>query len=66
MIVPDVNKVPGHIACDSRSKSEIVIPLLDSSGKVYGVLDVDSEQLNAFSEADRVGLEKLVELVPRK
>jgi GAF domain-containing protein len=63
IIVPDVHKVPEHIACDSRSKSEIVIPLRDSTGKIYGVLDVDSEQLNTFSEADRIGLEGLVELV---
>jgi len=63
IIVPDVEKFPGHIACDSRSKSEIVIPLRNRAGEVYGVLDVDSTSLAAFSETDRQWLEKIVDLL---
>ncbi len=63
VVVPDVHEFPGHIACDSRSKSEIVIPLLNSSGDVTGVLDVDSKELASFDEADRLGLEKILTLV---
>jgi L-methionine (R)-S-oxide reductase len=63
VVVPDVHKFPGHIACDSRSRSEIVIPLLDEHGAVWGVLDVDSRSLDAFSEVDREWLEKIVRLV---
>jgi GAF domain-containing protein len=44
VVVPDVNRFPGHIACDSRSRSEIVVPLKDISGKIQGVLDVDSKE----------------------
>lgn len=63
VIVPDVHQFPGHIACDSRSNSEIVIPLKDQSGKITGVLDVDSKDLNSFDETDRAGLEKILTLV---
>ena len=63
IIVPDVEKFPGHIACDSRSRSEIVIPLRDSAGSIIAVLDVDSKQLNQFDEADAAGLEKIVGLI---
>ncbi len=66
IIVPDVHKFPGHIACDSRSNSEIVVPLKDQSGKIIGVLDVDSKALNAFDEEDKIGLERIAELVYRK
>src|SRR5688572_9732259 len=62
LIVPDVEKFPGHIACSSLSKSEIVIPLLHG-GKVVGVLDVDSEELNSFDETDQFFLEKFVTLL---
>lgn len=57
--VPDVHAFPGHIACDSASNSEIVIPI-HRDGKVAGVLDIDSPVLNRFSEADRAGLEAFV------
>lgn len=57
-LVPDVHAFPGHIACDSASNSEIVIPLITERGLV-GVLDLDSPVLNRFDEADRAGLEKL-------
>lgn len=63
IIVPDVHEFPGHIACDSRSKSEIVVPLKNKSGEITGVLDVDSASLNSFDETDRLGLEKILELV---
>ena len=62
LIVPDVEKFPGHIACSSLSKSEIVVPLI-KDGTVWGVLDVDSEQLNQFDETDRQFLEKIVESI---
>jgi GAF domain-containing protein len=62
VIVPDVEKFPGHIACDSRSRSEIVIPLMDGDA-VLGVLDVDSKALNTFDEADAEGLGKIVKLL---
>lgn len=57
-LVPDVDAFPGHIACSSRSRSEIVIPLF-KDGVVWGVLDVDSDQLNSFDETDQVYLEQL-------
>jgi L-methionine (R)-S-oxide reductase len=61
IMVPDVEKFPGHIACDTASRSEIVVPLL-KQGHVVGVLDVDSPICNRFSEDDRVGLEALAAL----
>ena len=57
-LVPDVDAFPGHIACSSRSRSEIVIPLL-KDGVVWGVLDIDSDQLNSFDETDQIYLEQL-------
>ena len=59
IIVPDVYKYPGHIACSALSQSEIVIPLISDSGKVLGVLDIDSTELDAFDDVDRNNLEKL-------
>jgi GAF domain-containing protein len=53
IIVPDVNKFPGHIPCDERMKSEIVVPLFDEDGRVWAVLDVDSRKKDAFSEVDK-------------
>ena len=63
VVVADVEKFPGHIACSSLSKSEIVIPVRDKSGAVVAVLDVDSRELNTFCETDRQELEHIVELV---
>lgn len=63
VLVPDVEQFPGHIACSSASKSEIVVPIRNTAGEVVGVLDVDSDQLNDFSEHDIHGLEALVELL---
>ena len=59
--VEDVHAFPGHIACDSASNSELVIPLV-KGGRLIGVLDLDSPKLARFSEADQVGLERLVEV----
>ena len=59
LIIPDVNKYPGHIACSALSQSEIVIPMISDSGKVLGVLDIDSTELDAFDDVDRNNLEKL-------
>ena len=56
LIVPDVHAFPGHIACDSRTNSEIVVPVFGADGKLAAVLDVDSEQPDAFDEVDRLGL----------
>jgi len=62
LIVPDVEKFPGHIACSSLSKSEIVVPLI-RNGVVVGVLDVDSEQPDHFDETDQQYLEEIVALL---
>ena len=62
IIVPDVEKFPGHIACSSLSKSEIVVPVV-RNGEVVAVLDVDSEDLNHFDETDKLHLEKIVGLI---
>jgi len=60
VIVPDVEKFPGHIACDARSRSEIVVPVTDKKGDLLAVLDIDSEHLDSFDEEDQRGLEKMV------
>jgi GAF domain-containing protein len=62
LIVPDVEKFPGHIACSSLSKSEIVLPLI-SKGEVVGVLDVDSNELNQFDAIDQKYLEQIIGLL---
>lgn len=62
IIVPNVDAFPGHIACSSASKSEIVVPII-SKEAVVAVLDVDSDQLDDFSEADKFGLEQIAELL---
>ncbi len=62
IVVPDVEKFPGHIACSSLSRSEIVIPIIRNN-EVVAVLDADSERLNHFDEIDRYYLQKIVELI---
>lgn len=62
-VVADVHEFPGHIACDASSQSEIVIPLFDSNGTFYGVLDIDSPVLNRFTERDKTGLEAIAALL---
>ena len=58
-VVADVHEFPGHIACDADSRSEIVIPLFDNNGDLFGVLDIDSPVLNRFSKEDKEGLEEI-------
>ena len=65
VIVPDVEIFPGHIACSSASKSEIVLPAFDKNGDVFLVLDVDSDVLNDFSADDAEGLEQIMRIVER-
>ena len=64
LLVPDVEQFPGHIACSSDSKSEIVVPVL-KAGQVVAVLDVDSDQLNDFDHDDQQALEQLMQLAAR-
>lgn len=63
IIVDDVQSFPNHIACDSRSKSEIVVPFKNKEGEVIGVLDVDSDRHASFSETDARWLEKILKLI---
>ena len=63
-VVPDVHKFPGHIACDSASNSEIVIPM-HRSGTVFGVLDIDSPLFNRFDENDKAGLEEFARILEK-
>ena len=65
LIVPDVDAFPGHIACSSASKSEIVIPI-NRNGRVIGVLDVDSKELNYFDQSDAINLSTILELIQFK
>ena len=62
-VVPDVDQFPGHIACSSASRSEIVVPIFHE-GEVIAVLDIDSAQLNTFDQTDRRYLEQVVEMLP--
>ncbi|MEX2543306.1 MAG: GAF domain-containing protein [Trueperaceae bacterium] len=61
--VPNVNAFPGHIACDSESRSEIVVPLIVADGQFVGVLDIDSPSLGRFGDQDAAGLERIAELL---
>ena len=63
-LVPDVHKFPGHIACDSASNSEIVIPM-HRNGEVFGVLDIDSPLFNRFDENDKAGLEEFARILEK-
>ncbi len=60
IVVPDVSAFPGHITCDARSKSEIVVPVFDRQGGLTAVLDVDADRVDNFGDADRAGLERIV------
>ena len=64
LVVPDVDQFPGHIACSSLSRSEIVVPIL-AGGQVKGVLDIDSDQLNSFDETDRGYLEEVTAVIAK-
>lgn len=63
IVVPDVHEFPNHIACDSRSLSEIVVPIRDENNEIIGVMDVDSSTVNSFDEIDAQWLEKIVGLI---
>ena len=63
ILVPDVTQFPGHIACDTRSKSEIVIPVRNPQGHICAVLDADSDTLNRYDETDAACLQKIASLV---
>ena len=65
LVVPDVEQFPGHIACSSLSRSEIVVPVL-SDGVIVAVLDIDSREFSTFDEEDRLWLEKIVSLLGRQ
>ncbi len=66
LIVPDVNQFPGHIFCDPDSKSEIVIPVIKKDGTLFGVLDLDSNELNSFNETDKKYLEEICSYLTEK
>ena len=63
VVVPDVEQFPGHIACSSLSRSEIVVPVFDAAGKVKAVLDIDSKELGIFDATDRQWLEEIVKML---
>lgn len=65
IVVPDVEQFPGHIACSSLSRSEIVVPIFNGKGEPVGVLDVDSTSLAAFDDVDRQNLERICQLLTR-
>ena len=65
IIVPNVDEFPGHIACSSAARSEIVVPMFGNNGEVFGVLDVDSDRLDDFSEADSAGLGGIVSAIEK-
>jgi L-methionine (R)-S-oxide reductase len=60
LVVPDVSRYPGHIACDAHAKSEIVVPVFDRSGGLIAVLDIDSDRLASFTQEDAAGLERIM------
>lgn len=63
MVVEDVELFPGHIACSTLSRSEVVVPMLDNSGIVIGVFDVDSDKVGDFDSTDKDALENIVEVL---
>ena len=63
LVVPDVDQFPGHIACSSASRSEIVVPIIAADGSVTGVIDIDSPYLNTFDETDAKALEQVAKLM---
>lgn len=66
IVVPDVHQFPGHIPCDERSRSEIVVPVFGSDGVPIGVLDVDSHRADHFDTVDREGYESIVRMLERR
>ena len=66
LVVPDVEAFPGHIACSSLSRSEVVVPMFDEGGNVWGVIDIDSTELNTFDEVDAEYLEKIAKILSKE
>lgn len=66
LVVPDVEAFPGHIACSSSSRSEIVVPIIDTKGQTRGVLDIDSTELATFDDTDRHYLEQAVNIISQQ
>ena len=64
IVVPDVEQFPGHIACSSLSRSEIVVPVFNATHDVVAVLDIDSKELGTFDDTDRLWLERICDLLP--
>jgi L-methionine (R)-S-oxide reductase len=62
-LVPDVHAFPGHIACDAASRSEVVVPLTNSHGEIFGVLDIDSPEPGRFDAVDLAGLERIARIL---
>ncbi len=65
VLVPDVEAFPGHVACASASRSEIVLPIFNADGEVIGVLDVDSDKLDDFSDVDASGLRQIIAIIEK-
>lgn len=65
LVVPDVEEFPGHIACSSLSRSEVVVPVKDANGTVRSVIDIDSRELSAFDDVDAQYLEQVAQVVAR-
>jgi len=65
VIVPNVDEFPGHLACSSAARSEIVVPIFDGRGQIFAVLDVDSDRLDDFTEVDARGLEAVASIIRR-
>jgi GAF domain-containing protein len=63
VVVPDVHAFPGHISCDSRSKSEITLPVFNPKGEITAIFDVDSDLLESFNEVDRIALAGIMDLI---
>ena len=66
VIVPDVNAFPGHIACSSQSRSEIVVPIFGNDGTVKGVIDIDSTEYDMFDDTDRIYIEKIAKILAKE
>jgi GAF domain-containing protein len=66
VVVPDVHAFPGHITCDGRAASELVVPVLDAAGELIAVLDLDADTLGAFDEVDARGAERLAAWFARR
>ena len=66
IVVPDVEQFPGHIACSSESRSEIVVPVFSADGEITAVLDIDSKDLATFDDVDKLWLEKIVKVINKK